>query len=58
MHSLIIQATFVISHTSSPKQNKTIEDNEGDMIVEIDDEHSKLMGHWEKNQFQEKIFVK
>ena len=54
IHSLIIQATFAISHTFSPKQNKTIEDNEGDMMVEID---TNIPSSWDidrKTNFKKK----
>ena len=42
IRSFIIQATFAMSHTSSPKrkhEDGNVEDHEGDMMVDIDDVH-------------------
>ena len=65
---------YIFSKTKSQHENEKVDDNEGDMMVGIDDLPSQemrwwrlttylhevweLLGIWEKNQVQEKIFVK
>ena len=65
---------YIFSKTKSQHEDEKVDDNEGDMMVGIDDRPSQgmrwwrlttylhevfeLLGIWEKKQVQEKIFVK